>query len=381
MERIKDFLEKDFDKSQDSIHRLSDICIDVVSDTSNNISFEECLDFVKSNIIKYTKGKSSIENDEVFTNTGTSSPLSCSSSICSSSTDEEQTDETFTDTGISSTDEEQTGEWVSGLDTRSIREYLLSKTQINFTQSMDKKFKEHNLMSKDFFEKKKIKRAMMYIESFNDELGVTFIDCLENLGGKLVKMNSNTEQFKLRMTSNLDFGEIQDPFDKKIEISNYYYEKNYHRQLSHVQDLEQNYSWKINRSVDFILDIFIPKNLSWIELRDSYGNLIASCHYNYYDKIDKSVTNDPYILENYRRANLFENVLPVAALPYNDLYIVYPFDKDMILLRCCLVNSKYRRFICQNFNENIKFIKKSSFESIKKTNVTYYDGKKFFSTK
>lgn len=224
-----------------------------------------------------------------------------------------------------------------------LRDFLIQRTQQHFTRSFSKKIEA--CYKGKFDGCTKIDKAL--IGSCISGIGVTYIESIGN--SKLfVNLGNNKNNFIQRIESNFDFGE-----HKGISSNNIYYKN--------LDNSYTIYEFGIPRGSgsDVILDILVDKNLSFIELREC-NNLIASCKQNDYELLVENDSLDPYILENYRRARLFEGCKintpldPISNYRIRIACIGKPNHK--ILFKKCVITSELRSKLFEVYELKTKYI-------------------------
>jgi len=410
MDLLKKFFEENQNLNNDNIIKISNIVYDIVQEF-DSITYNDCYNLIEEICItRKQKGKSSIDQDTDQGESSTSDQGESSTSDQGESSTSDQGESSTSDQGESSTSDQnesstsdqnetntsdqsetsisdqsetstsdQSDIFVSELDLVSLKNHVLKYTHNGFDNYIHQKIKERgNDVYVKFNKNSKYHKAYMCLEQENFGLGITFVDSLDNLGYKQGKFPSNKEMFEKRMEMNMDFGELTDLYLEETNVSNYYNERN--EFMNFIVNEENLYSFSLLRTVDFILDIYVPKNLDWIEIRNRFGKLVASCTRSNYERIDEKDVKDPYILENYRRVPLFETLLPLTALPFISFKIVIPDISGRILTRCSVVRYKYRKFL-NKFKDPVKFRKIPSLCSNKKNEeiVCFTNDKGFYS--
>lgn len=266
----------------------------------------------------------------------------------------------------------------------SMKDFILKISTQNFNETLRKKIRDTDVDSySNFFnETDKVVKSFIYINTCK-EGGMVFVDDLENIGRTCKKYFTSKEFFEQRLKKGLDFEESDDPFLEDYVTCKRHLGKNRFAENLIGYDENNLYSIDLTRRTDVILDILVPKDLEFIEIRDTFGNLLAfSSKYNY-EEIDENEVNDPYILNEYRKAPLFESVLPMYALSLIKIMIVIPNQNSRILARTSILSGNNRRFLSDNFKGFVKFrclpINKfgsSENSPIKEEKINYYDIKK-----
>jgi len=162
-------------------------------------------------------------------------------------------------------------------------------------------------------------------------LGVTFL--VSKIPESSVFL-SNRRLFHERLETNLDFGELN---NNKLDI---YYD------LVSKHDF---FNVKIDRSIEIILDIFVEEDTDCIAILEKDGQsskVIACCSNTNYEKLKESDTTDPYILNHYRRAKLFDGI--IVRYNLKSILNIVVSDNKPIFFKSCILMDTFRTKIVKS---------------------------------
>lgn len=216
-----------------------------------------------------------------------------------------------------------------------LKKFLLERTQQHFTREFSENV---NRLCGGYYKFSKEKKTLLALGSYATLLGVTFIESLK----VSLKIGTNKSIFSKRMDSNLDYNETDN------------YLKNFY-----ADDIPEHYKiyYFDIRIDDILLDIFIHKDLPFIEIRDNIDySLICRCERKNYELLNENDSLDPYVIKNYRRAKLFDGAVNRCSnINGKKIFIASCTDpKHKVLIKRCVLGctGDFRYNI--NLNENYK---------------------------